>query len=75
MDRVVGDSEITHALAGQGYTIRGDRDGLVCYWHPDVPNGPVVLDYSKGPIPFTLLRLFLEIQGVNMDAFFAYFEG
>ena len=73
--RTVSEGEITYALAGQGYTIKSERDGLTYYWHPEVPDGPVVLDHNKGPIPFVLLEIFLPIQGVNMDAFCAYLEG
>ena len=72
--RLVREVEIDHALIGQGYTIESQRDGLTFYAHPELPDAPVVVDHSKGPIPFDLLQASLELQGVNMDAFCAFLE-
>ena len=72
--RLVSEAEIADALKDLGYSATARLDGLTYYSHSHVPHQPIVLDHSKGPIPFEILLASLEIQGINVDAFVVYLE-
>lgn len=71
----LSEGEITRALRELGYSDTvADGDGLVYYKHPEIPVGYLVFDFSKGPIPWSLVAQDLEDAGVNVDAFVVYLE-
>ena len=71
----LSEGEITRALRELGYSaIAGTGDGLVYYKHPEIPVGYLMFDFSKGPIPWSLVAQDLEEAGVNLDAFVVYLE-
>lgn len=71
----LSEGEITRALRELGYRdIVAEGDGLVYYKHPEIPVGYLVFDFSKGPIPWSLVAQDLEEAGVNVDAFVVYLE-
>ena len=69
------EGDITRTLREMGYTIRTEGpDGLVYYKHPEIPVGYLVFDFSRGPIPWSLVEQDLEESGVNIDAFVVYLD-
>ena len=70
--KIVTEGDISYALSQMGYSEISRQEGVVHFLHPDAPEGPLQLDFSKGPIPQDLLEPLLEQQGINLDAFHAF---